>query len=114
MLPDKTSKNLLIFTVLAILTLFLAGCGTALQKYETGMAVYIAGNNAAADLFDEGKVSQQDLKLFRDAVARPFREALDAYASTISPDGKTADEGLYVAVRAAMTKFQAWLITTRR
>lgn len=94
--------------------LLLAGCANhpALTRYETAMAVYTAANNAAADLYDMGKVSKEDLATFRQ-IGKEARKALDAWASTISADGKESSGALESVAQSLMQSLREWLANAR-
>lgn len=86
----------------AVAVLVLNGCGaTPIERWETSMAVYVASTNTVAAALDEGKISVEDARTYREA-ARVARAALDAWLLTISPDGRTDSGAARAAAEAAL------------
>lgn len=108
--PPSGSASLL----LAGLLLFTVGCANApaLTRYETAMAVYTAANHAAADLFEDGRISAGDLIAFR-RIGTETRKALDAWGATISADGKESSGALEAIAQSAMQSLRTWLANAR-
>lgn len=101
--------------LIALAALMLVGCGSApaLQRWEAAMSVYTAANNYAADSFDAGKLTVDDLKDIR-ARLRPVRELLNAWGATISVDGKTSDASAEAAATVALDAARAYLLKARK
>lgn len=94
--------------------LLLVGCSTAMDRWQTSMTAYTAANNIAADLYEMGKIDHATLVAYR-TLGRSARAALDAWAITISPDGRTDDGSARAAAEAALNAVKQWLaIRTRK
>ena len=78
------------------------------------MTLYTVANNAAADSFDAGKLTREDLITIRDTWFKPARVALNAWGITISADGKTSDAKAESLANIALDAARAELLKRRK
>ena len=100
----RRRASLLLLAAVFLLT----GCTTPIDRWQTSMQVYTAGNNIVAAALDDGKIKVEEAKAYRD-LSRVVRAAMDGWLITISPDGKSDDGSARAAAESALVEIRAWI-----